>query len=556
MFRQEIKTGKEAQKALLAGVTALVDVIGRTLGPRSRCVALTAPGNLPLVVNDGVTIARQIMLPDPFEAVGAELVKEASIRTAEIAGDGTTTSALLALQIFRLGAEEIFGHSLVELKRGMDAAVAEITERLEAWAKPVPLEEGSTLDQICTVSANNDAALGALIADAFRKVGGKDGIVAVEASNDTESKVIVSEGFRFDKGWLSRAFVQPGREEILMEEALVLVAEREFSDHREILRFVEKFTKEKPNQPLLWVVNGMNSLALNFLVQNNMLGRVKMAVVEAPFAGVQRREFMEDLALYTGAKFLSSQSGFKMDNVDPNKLGRVARITIRANETALIHDEFQDLDEVKARLKLLREKLADGPALSEADASFLVKRVSWLSAKAARVSLTFVSVAEMKEKMARVDDAIRAAQAALAEGYLPGGCLPFLHLGWEFETEKKGLEKPTGFTLGRRLVYLALAYPFDILLNNMGYDASFKEEVLMSLEAANGAAFVLGSPNASFPSVGFDALEGRCGNLIEAGIIDPLKVVRLALKNSVSVAYTLLSMDAVVVNIPDNKFGG
>jgi chaperonin GroEL len=520
-----------ARAAILKGVDTLTDTVKVTLGPRGRNVVLEQSFGAPLITKDGVTVAKAFVLHDRFENMGAQMVKEVASRTSDIAGDGTTTATVLAQAIFREGNKLIAaGNDPMAIKRGVDKAVVAVVEALKKLSRPTRGE--MDIAQVGSISANGDKAIGNVIAEAMAKVG-KEGVITVEEANGLETTLEVVEGMQFDRGSLSPYFVtDPERMETVFEDAYVLVHEKKLSRAQDLLPLLEQVGKA--GKPLLIIADEVEGDALATLVVNKLRGSLNACAVRAPGFGDRRRAMLEDIATLTGGKMIAEDLGIKLENVQLADLGSAKRIVVDKDSTTLV-DGRGGKAAIEARVKQLRAQLEDVTAGSDYDREKLQERLAKLVGGVAIINVGAATETEMKEKKARVEDALHATRAAVEEGIVPGGgvaylrCLPALD-----ELALDGAER-----FGVDVVRKALEEPMRQIAQNGGWEGSI---VVNQVREGTGA-------------FGFNAASGHYEDLIEAGVIDPTKVARFALQNAASVASLMLTTEAMIAETPERSGG-
>jgi chaperonin GroEL len=517
----------EAREKLRAGVDKLANVVKITLGPRGRNVVLEKKFGSPVVINDGVTIAKEIDLDDPYENLGARMVKEVATKTQDVAGDGTTTATILAQKIIHLGIKNVTaGANPMALKRGILRAAEVVVDEVRKRSRQIKNRE--QIASVATISANNDPEIGALIADAMDKVG-KDGVITVEEAKSMETTLEVVEGMQFDRGYLSAYFVTNAeRMEVVLEDAYVLIHDKKINSMKELLPILEKVAQA--GKPLLVIAEDVEGEALATLVVNKLRGTLQAAAVKAPGFGDRRKAMLEDIALMTGGRVISEEAGFKLENATVGDLGRAKRITIDKDDTTIVEGAGKRAD-VDARVSQIRRQIED--TKSEYDKEKLQERMAKLAGGVAVINVGAATEVEMKEKKARVEDALSATRAAVEEGIVPGGGITLLHAA-------KGLEKlelEGDEAVGRDMVRRALEEPLRQIATNAGVEGSLVVQ------------HVLASPK----DVGYNAETGTYENMVEAGIVDPTKVARVAMQNAASVAGLLLTTEAVVTDAPERK---
>jgi chaperonin GroEL len=518
----------EAREKVLRGAAALADAVRLTLGPKSRSVLIERKFGRPLVCDDGVTIAREIDLPNAEENLGAQALREAAERTGDAVGDGTTTATLLAHAIFADGVRNVTaGASAVVLKRGLARALRVATASLQSVARPVASLKEKV--QVATISAHGDVAIGELVADALERVGG-EGVVTVEEAKGMETALEVVNGMRFDRGYLSSYFVtDPQRMEVVLEEPYVLLHEKKITAMRDLLPLLEQVAKS--GRPLLVVAEEVDGEALATLVVNKLRGTLACAAVRAPGFGDRRRAMLEDMAILTGGRLISEEAGLSLEHLTLDVLGRAKRVTITREHTTLIGG-FAQPGAVDGRCADIRKQIAD--STSDYDKEKLRERLAKLSGGVAVVRVGAPSETELKSRKEAFEDAISATKAAVAEGIVPGAGLALLRASVAVESELAACEgdERTGVAILQR----ALEVPTRQIAENSGLDGGV---VVDRMRSATG-------------SVGLDASTGRYVDLVDAGIVDAVKVVRLALENAVSVSSTLLLTDATLTEIPES----
>ena len=519
----------QAKERVLAGATLLADAVRVTLGPKSKSVLIEKKWGTPLVCDDGVTIAKEVNLQDPEENLGARMLREAAERTGDTVGDGTTTSTLLAHALFSEGLRNVVaGASAIDLKRGIDRGVKAAVESLRAQSRPVASRKEKA--QVATISAHNDPAIGEMVADAMERIG-DEGVISVEETKGTEMELDVLEGMQFDRGYLSPYFVtDPQEMQAVLEEAFLLLYDKRISVMRDLLPLLEEVLKT--GRPLLIVAEDVESEALATLVVNKLRGMLPCAAVKAPGFGERRREILEDIAVLTGGRLVSEDLGIELKSVRVNDLGKAARIVIDKDTTTIIGGAG-DAKAVEARCEELRRQSAETD--SDYDREKLQERLAKLSAGVAVIRVGAPSEAEMKNRKAAFDDAVAATRAAVAEGIVPGGGLALLRAVAAVDKEMETAEGDE--RTGLRILARALETPVRQIAANSGADSGVVAERLRG-----------GSGN-----VGFDAARGVYVDLVEAGIIDPTKVVRVALENGASVAGVLLLAEATLTEIEETK---
>jgi chaperonin GroEL len=521
----------EAREKVLRGATAIADAVRVTLGPRSRCVLIEKKWGKPIVCNDGVTIAKEFALKDPDENLGAQMLRDAAERTGDSVGDGTTTATILAHAIVAEGVRNIAaGASAVDLKRGLDRAARVAVESLRSQSRPVQSEREK--QQVATISAHNEPAIGEMVARAIEKVGA-EGAVTVEEAKGTETTMEVVEGLQFDRGYLSPYFVtDPEKMEVVLEDALVLIHEGKISAVKDFLPLLEQIAKAGAR--LLVIAEDVDSEALATLVVNRLRGVFSTAAVKAPGFGDRRKAMLQDIAIVTGGQLVAQELGIKLENVTVDQLGRAARIVVDREHTTIVGGKG-DKRAIEGRCQELRKQIAD--TTSDYDRDKLEERLAKLSGGVAVIRVGAPAEAEMKSRHDAFDDAIHATRAAIAEGVVPGAGLALLRAipAVEAEAARAADDERAGMQILRR----ALETPARQIAENSGVDGGVVVEKMRS-----------GTGN-----FGFDAAAGKYVDLVEAGIIDPTKVTRLALENAASVAGVLLLTDATMTDVPEEKPG-
>jgi chaperonin GroEL len=525
---KDILYDQRAREALLKGVNALADVVKVTLGPKGRNVILEKSFGSPTITKDGVTVAKEIDLEDKFENMGAQMVREVASKTSDVAGDGTTTATVLAQAIFREGTKLVAaGHNPMELKRGIEKAVEVIVDELKKMSKPT--KDQKEIAQVGTISANNDDTIGNIIAEAMSKVG-KEGVITVEEAKSMDTTLDIVEGMQFDKGYISPYFVtNPDKMEAILEEPLILVNEKKISTMKDLLPILEQVAKM--GRSLLIISEDVEGEALATLVVNKLRGTLKVAGVKAPGFGERRKAMLEDIAILTGGQVISEELGIKLETISVKDLGSAKRVVIDKDNTTLVDGAGQKAD-IEARVKQIRTQIEE--TTSDYDREKLQERLAKLVGGVAVINVGAATESEMKEKKARVEDALNATKAAVEEGIIPGGGVALVRC-----VEKLASVKLEGEQLfGLQIVKKAIEEPIRWIAMNAGHDGSIIIE-----KVKNGK-----------DNFGFDAAkEIFVDDMMEAGIIDPTKVARTALQNAASVASLLLTTDAMVAEKPKDK---
>jgi chaperonin GroEL len=524
---KEIVYREDARSAILRGVNALADAVKVTLGPKGRNVILDKKFGSPTITKDGVTVAKEIDLKDPMENLGARMVREVASKTSDVAGDGTTTATVLAQALYREGIKNVTaGINPMELKKGIDRAVVVVVEELKKLSKPV---KGKMIAQVGAISANNDEEIGSIIAEAMEKVG-KDGVITVEESRTMDTVLEVVEGMRFDRGYLSPYFVtDPERMEVVLENPFILIHEKKISSMKDLLPILEKIAQQ--GAPLVIIAEEVEGEALATLVVNKLRGTLKVAAVKAPGYGDRRKAMLEDVAILTGGKAITEDLGIKLENVKLEDLGRAKKVTIDKENTTLIEGAGKPKD-IEGRVKQIRTQIDE--TTSDYDREKLQERLAKLVGGVAVIKVGAATETEMKEKKARVEDAMHATKAAVEEGIVPGGGVALLRSTKAVDAIKAEGDIKVGIQIVRR----SLEEPLRQIAQNAGQE---------------GAVVVARVRDAKNPEEGFNALNDDYENLVEAGVIDPTKVVRSALQNAASIASLLLTTEALVSEIPEDK---
>jgi chaperonin GroEL len=522
-----IKFEADARTKLKLGVDKLANAVKVTLGPRGRNVAIEKKFGAPTITKDGVTVAKEIELEDKFENVGAQMVKEVASKTSSDAGDGTTTATIFAQAIYREGLKAVTsGYNPMSIKRGIDKAVKRVVEEIKKISKPVSGK--IEISQVGTISSNNDKQIGDLIAEAMEKVG-KDGVLTVEESKTAETTLEVVEGLQFDRGYLSPYFVTNSEGmEVVLEEPQILLHDKKISSMKDLLPLLEKVAQQ--GKPLLVIAEDIEGEALATLVVNKLRGTLRVAAVKAPGFGDRRREMLQDIAILTGGKVVSEETGFKLENAELTDLGSAKKITIDKDYTTIVEGAGSK-DEIKARIGQLKKQIED--STSDYDSEKLQERLAKLSGGVAVINVGAATEIEMKEKKARVEDALHATRAAVEEGIVPGGGVVFLRCTKALDSVSTDDEERVGVAIVRK----ALEEPIRQIVLNAGLEPS----VVTHEVASNSGAF------------GFNALTNQYEDLIKAGVIDPTKVARTALENAASIAGLMLTTEAVVCDKPERK---
>jgi chaperonin GroEL len=524
---KELKFDQEARNAILRGVNVLADAVKVTLGPKGRNVILEKSFGSPTVTKDGVTVAKEIELEDKFENMGAQMVKEVASKTSDTAGDGTTTATVLAQAIYREGSKVVAaGANPMDVKRGIDTAVVEVIKELKKLSKPT--KDQKEISQVGKISANNDETIGNIIAEAMNKVG-KEGVITVEEAKGMETTLDVVEGMQFDRGYLSPYFVtDPEKMVAVLEDVYILLNEKKISNMKDMLPILEQIAKM--GKPLLIIAEDVEGEALATLVVNKLRGTLKCCAVKAPGFGDRRKAMMEDIAILTGGRMISEDLGIKLENIKLNDLGRAKRITIDKDNTTIV-DGAGDKDDIEARVKQIRAQIEE--TTSDYDREKLQERLAKIIGGVAVINVGAATETEMKEKKARVEDALNATRAAVEEGIVPGGGVAYLRCLAALDKMKLEGDQKIGVDLVKR----SLEEPIRQIANNAGQEGSVVTEKVKNEKGA----------------FGFDAAQDEYTDMIKAGIIDPTKVVRLALQNAASVASLMITTEAIVAEKPEKK---
>jgi chaperonin GroEL len=540
---KQIVHGEESRRAILRGVNQLADAVKVTLGPKGRNVVLDKKFGSPTITKDGVTVAKEIELKDPLENMGAQMVREVASKTSDVAGDGTTTATVLAQAIFREGVKTIAaGANPMAVKRGIETAVRTICGydetgkdgnrkhvkgELDKLSKDV--KESSMIAQVGTVSANNDSTIGNIIAEAMKKVG-KDGVITVEEAKTMETTLEVVEGMQFDRGYLSPYFVtDPERMECVLENALILIHEKKISSMKDLLPLLEQIAKA--GKPLLIIAEEVEGEALATLVVNKLRGTLQCCAVKAPGFGDRRKAMLEDIAILTGGKAISEDLGIKLENVKLDDLGKAKKLTVDKDNTTIVEGSGKTSD-IEGRVKQIRTQIDE--TTSDYDREKLQERLAKLVGGVAQIKVGAATETEMKEKKARVEDAMHATKAAVEEGIVPGGGVALLRSIPALEKLKAEGDEQIGIDIVRR----ALEEPLRMIAQNAGHEGAVVTEKVRTNNNAN---------------YGFNAQTETFDDLVDAGVIDPTKVVRTALQNASSIASLLLTTEALVSEYPEKE---
>ncbi|MFO7277320.1 MAG: chaperonin GroEL [Pseudomonadota bacterium] len=528
MAAKEVRFSDDARHKMFRGVNILANAVKATLGPKGRNAVLEKSFGAPTVTKDGVSVAKEIELKDKFENMGAQMVKEVASHTSDEAGDGTTTATVLAQAIIREGLKAVAsGRNPMDIKRGIDKAVAAAVEELKKLSKPC--KDSKAIAQVGTISANADESIGKTIAEAMEKVG-KEGVITVEEGSGLENELEVVEGMQFDRGYLSPYFINNQQNQTAeLEKPLILLCDKKISNIRELLPLLEGVAKA--GRPLLVIAEDVEGEALATLVVNNIRGILKVAAVKAPGFGDRRKAMLQDIAILTGGTVISDEVGLTLEKASLNDLGEAKKVVVEKENTTIIDGAGKQAD-IKARIESIRQQIEE--ATSDYDKEKLQERVAKLSGGVAVIKVGAATEVEMKEKKARVEDALHATRAAVEEGVVPGGGVALIRA-------QKAIEKLEGAnedqTVGIRILARAIEEPLRQIVENAGEDAAV---ILNRVKEGKG-------------SFGYNAATGEFGDMIEMGILDPTKVTRLALQNAASVAGLLLTTEVMVAEAPKDE---
>jgi len=527
MAAKDIVYDTVARSRILAGVDALANAVKVTLGPKGRNVVIEKSFGAPTVTKDGVTVAKEIELPNKFENMGAQMVREVASKTSDVAGDGTTTATVLAQAIFREGSKMVAaGHNPMELKRGIDAAVQHVTSKLEKLSKAT--KDPKEIAQVGTISANGDETIGNIIAEAMERVG-KEGVITVEEAKGLETELEVVEGMQFDRGYLSPYFVtETDTMKAELEDPFILIFEKKISNMKDLIPVLEKIAQQQ--KPFVIIAEDIEGEALATLVVNRLRGTLKAAAVKAPGFGDRRKEMLKDIATLTGGEYISEDLGLKLENVDIKQLGQAKRVIIDKDSTTIV-DGAGKKKEIVGRMETIRRQIEE--TSSDYDREKLQERLAKLSGGVAVIKVGAATEVEMKEKKARVEDALHATRAAVEEGIVPGGGVALIRA-------QKGLEKldvTDEQAVGVRILSRAIEEPLRQISANAGLEGSIVVNEVKKSKGSNG----------------FNARAEKYEDLVKAGVIDPTKVVRSALQNASSVAGLMLTTEALVAELPKEE---
>lgn len=525
---KQIIHGEDSRQAILRGVNKLADAVKVTLGPKGRNVVIEKKFGAPTITKDGVTVAKEIDLKDPLENMGAQMVREVASKTSDVAGDGTTTATVLAQAIFREGVKSVAaGANPMALKRGIEKAVEAVVKEIERMSKPVG---GDAVAQVGTISANGDVKIGKIIAEAMDKVG-KDGVITVEESKSLDTVLEVVEGMQFDRGYLSPYFVtDPDRMESVLENAFLLLSEKKISSMKDLLPLLEQVARQ--GRPLLIVAEDVEGEALATLVVNKLRGTLQVCAVKAPGFGDRRKAMLEDIAVLTGGRVISEDLGIKLENVKIEDLGHAKKVTVDKDNTTIVEGAGKAAD-IQARVNVIRNQIEN--TTSDYDREKLQERLAKLVGGVAVIKVGAATETELKEKKARVEDAMHATRAAVEEGIVPGGGVTFIRAQKALESFKlEEQDEQTGVSIIRR----ALEEPLRQIVNNAGREGAV---IIEHIKAETNVA------------IGFNAQTEKYEDLVAVGVIDPTKVSRTALQNASSIAGLMLTTEALVSEIPEEE---
>ncbi|MBK9170869.1 MAG: chaperonin GroEL [Bryobacterales bacterium] len=524
---KSITYSEQARQAILRGVNQLADAVKVTLGPKGRNVVLEKKFGGPNITKDGVTVAKEIELKDPLENMGAQMVREVASKTSDVAGDGTTTATILAQSIFREGVKAVAaGANPMALKRGIEQAVEVVVEKVKSFSKPVT---GEMIAQVGTISANSDPTIGNIIAEAMQKVG-KDGVITVEESKTMTTELQTVDGMQFDRGYLSPYFVtDPERMECVLEDPYILIHEKKISNMKDLLPLLEQIARA--GRPLLLIAEEVEGEALATLVVNKLRGTLNACAVKAPGFGDRRKAMLEDIAILTGGKAIMEETGIKLEGVRLEDLGRAKRVTVDKDNTTLV-DGAGEAKSIEGRIKQLRAQIEE--TTSDYDREKLQERLAKLAGGVAVIKVGAATETEMKEKKARVEDALHATRAAVEEGIVPGGGVALLRAAAAISDLKLDGDEKIGAAIVRR----SCEEPLRQIVGNAGFEGAIVVEKVRD------------NTNANF---GYNAASDKYEDLVEAGVIDPTKVTRSALQNASSIASLMLTTEAMVAEIPEKK---
>jgi chaperonin GroEL len=527
MAAKQIVYSENSRQAILRGVNQLADAVKVTLGPKGRNVVLEKKFGGPTITKDGVTVAKEIELKDPLENMGAQMVREVASKTSDIAGDGTTTATILAQAIFRDGVKSVAaGANPMALKRGIEKAVDRVVDEVKKFSKPV---SGDAIAQVGTISANGDSTIGNIIAEAMKKVG-KDGVITVEESKTMSTELQTVDGMQFDRGYLSPYFVSdPDRMECVLEDPYILIHEKKVSNMKDLLPLLEQIARS--GKPLLVIAEEVEGEALATLVVNKLRGTLNACAVKAPGFGDRRKAMLEDISVLTGGKAIMEETGIKLEGVRLEDLGRAKRVTVDKDNTTIV-DGAGTQKNIEGRIKQLRTQIEE--TTSDYDREKLQERLAKLAGGVAVIKVGAATETEMKEKKARVEDALHATRAAVEEGIVPGGGVALLRAGKTLESLKADGDEQIGVDIIRK----ATEEPLRQIAGNAGFEGAIVTEKVRSNSENN---------------FGFNAQSGQFEDLVKAGVIDPTKVTRSALQHAASISALMLTTEAMIAEIPEKK---
>ncbi len=529
MAAKQVIYGEEARAKLKTGVDKLANAVKVTLGPKGREVIIEKKWGVPVVTKDGVTVAKEIELKDQYENIGAQLVKEVASKTADVAGDGTTTATVLAQAIFAEGLKAIAsGANPMDLKRGIDEAVSSVVEEVKKVS--IPVTSNKEIEQVATISANNDPVIGRLLAEAMEKVG-KDGVITVEESKSSETSLETVQGMQFDRGYLSPYFItDPDKMQSVLENPYILIYEKKISNIKELLPVLENVVRV--GRSLVIIAEDVEAEALATLVVNTLKGVIKAVAVKAPGFGQRRKDYLEDIAILTGGQAVTEDLGIKLESVTLDMLGQAEKVIVDKENTTIVGGKG-DNKKVEARIEQIKKQIKE--TTSDYDREKLQERLAKLSGGVAIIRVGAATESELKEKKARVEDAVHATKAATEEGIVAGGGTALTKASKILESYKSDNKDRE---LGAKIVYSACKYPLKQIAYNAGYEGSLVLEKVYENADKN---------------YGFDAAAGEYKDMVKTGIIDPTKVVRTALQNAASAAGTMLTAEALIAELPEKK---
>jgi chaperonin GroEL len=529
MPAKQILYSVDARSAIMRGVDQLAEAVKATLGPKGRNVVIDKKFGSPVSTKDGVTVAKEIELKDPFENMGAQMLREVASKTSDVAGDGTTTATVLAQAIFREGVKNVTaGGNPMDLKRGIDRAVEIVVEEVKKLSRPT--KDKKEIAQVGTISANNDPTIGDLIAEAMEKVG-KDGVITVEEAKSMDTSLDIVEGMQFDRGYLSPYFVTDAeRMEANVQDAYILLHEKKISNMRDLLPILEQIAKM--SKPLVVIAEDVDGEALATLVVNKLRGTLQCAAVKAPGFGDRRKDMLRDIAVLTGGNVISDDLGIKLENITLNDLGRAKRVTIDKDNTTIVEGDGA-AEDIEGRVKQIRTQVEE--TTSDYDREKLQERLAKLVGGVAVINVGAATESEMKEKKARVEDALNATRAAVEEGVVPGGGVAYLRAVPALDKLEADLEGDQ--RIGVRIVKRALEEPLRYIASNAGAEGSIVVQRVRDLKTQEG----------------YDAASDTYGDMLDKGIIDPTKVTRSALQNAASIAGLLMTTEALVTELPEKE---